>query len=100
MQQQAIFETAHAGRYLGTLCKHFGHKVPTGQRDGRGWIELPFGRCDLAASDTDLRLTVSAEGASELSKVQQIITSHLERFAFRENPELDWHGSTAPAASA
>ena len=97
MQRQAIFETAHAGRYLGTLCKHFGHKVPTGLADGVGWIELPFGRCDLVASDEDLRLTASAEAPADLSKVQQVITSHLERFAFRENPELDWQVPTASA---
>jgi hypothetical protein len=95
METQAIFENAHAGRYIGTLCKHFGHKVPTGHTGGTGWIDLPFGRCDLVASDTELRLTVSAKSPPEVSKVQQVITSHLERFAFRENPNLDWAVPTA-----
>ncbi len=97
MQSQAIFETANAGRYLGTLCKHFGHKVPTGLTDGVGWIELPFGRCDLVASDVDLTLTASAEATADLSKVQKVLTSHLERFAFRENPALDWKDPATPA---
>lgn len=97
METQATFKTAHADRYLGTLCKHFGHKVPTGHSGGTGWIDFPFGRCDLRASETELRLTVSAKASSEVSKVQHVITSHLERFAFRENPNLDW---AVPNASA
>lgn len=99
MEKRANFETANASRYLGTLCKHFGHKVPTGQSGAKGWIDFPFARCELEASPTDLRLSVSAKAPVDLDKAQKVITSHLERFAFRENPELVWQasaGSTHP----
>lgn len=91
MKAQTTFRTDKAKRYLGTLCKHFGHKVPV-QLDGdRGQIELPFGQCNLAASDDALQIDVSAETKPDLDKVAQVIASHLERFAFRENPEFEWH---------
>ena len=90
MQALAIFETAHATRYLGTLCKHFGRKVPAGLTGDVGWIELPFGRCDMSSSPTELRLTVSARTAADLDRTRQVITDHLDRFAFREQPELSW----------
>lgn len=91
MNTQTTFKTEHAQRYLGTLCKHFGHKVPV-QLDGKhGRIELPFGQCELAANDDALHMTVCAETKADLDKTAQVIGSHLERFAFRENPQIEWH---------
>ncbi len=90
MNARSVFPTQNANRYLGTLCKHFGHKVPTGLDAGAGWIGFPFGRCDLAATDADLTLTASAPTQEDLDKVKQVVGSHLERFAFREDPSLRW----------
>lgn len=95
MNASTFFKTEQAERYLGTLCKHFGHKVPVTYDTGSGRIELPFGLCTLSADATGLGLTVTAPDKSGLDRAMQVITSHLERFAFRENPELDWH---VPAA--
>ena len=90
MKSSAFFETSNANRYLGTLCKHFGHKVPTTLEDGSGSVELPFARCDMTAGATGLELTVIAATRTDLSKATNIVGSHLERFAFRENPEVVW----------
>lgn len=89
------FPTPNASRYLGTLCKHFGHKVPVEFDTTQGRIELPFGQCTLAAGETALNLTVTAEDRPALDRLCQVIGSHLERFAFRENPELDWQVPSA-----
>ncbi len=91
MNAQTTFKTDRARRYLGTLCKHFGHKVSVQMDGDRGRIELPFGQCDLAASDDALRIEVSADTKGDLDKAAQVIASHLERFAFRENPQFEWH---------
>ncbi|WP_386682687.1 DUF2218 domain-containing protein [Loktanella sp. R86503] len=91
MNVQTTFKTEHAKRYLGTLCKHFGHKVPVQLDGNHGRIELPFGQCELAALDGALDMTVSAETKADLDKTAQVIASHLERFAFRENPQIDWN---------
>ena len=90
MNASTFFKTENAERYLGTLCKHFGHKVPVSFEPGSGRIELPFGQCDLRADTAGLGLTASAADAPALDKTIQVITNHLERFAFRENPDLNW----------
>ncbi|MFY0647652.1 DUF2218 domain-containing protein [Sulfitobacter geojensis] len=91
MNAQTTFKTEQAQRYLGTLCKHFGHKVPVELDGNTGRIELPFGQCELVANDDALDMKVSADTKADLDKTAQVIASHLERFAFRENPELEWH---------
>lgn len=90
MKASTFFATENAERYLGTLCKHFGHKVPVTHEPGAGRIELPFGQCELRSEAAGLGLTATAEDQQKLDKTIEVVTSHLERFAFRENPELAW----------
>lgn len=98
MKASTFFTTDHAERYLGTLCKHFGHKVPVTREPGSGRIELPFGQCDLRADETGLSLTAQASDRPQLDRTIQVISSHLDRFAFRENPELTWTRSEGAEA--
>ena len=98
MNASAFFKTENAERYLGTLCKHFGHKVPVSHEPGSGRIELPFGQCDLRAETAGLALTAEATDTPGLDKTIQVITSHLERFAFRENPDLNWNRTETTGA--
>ncbi len=90
MQATTHFVTEHADQYLGTLCKHFGHKVPVQVETGSGRIDLPFGQCTLIAGETGLALTLTADDQPALDRLLQVIGSHLDRFAFRENPQLIW----------
>lgn len=94
MVKLAIFETDRAGRYLEILCLHFGRKVPTDFSSNAGWVQFPFGRCDMTAERRQLQLRACAENQSQLDEVVTVMTSHLERFAFRENPTLDWQKLT------
>jgi hypothetical protein len=98
MNARAVFKTENAERYLGTLCKHFGHKVPVSHEPGSGRIELPFGQCTLRADGAGLTLAAHAADKPGLDKTIQVITSHLERFAFRENPDLNWSRTETTAA--
>ena len=97
MKASTFFATENAQRYLGTLCKHFGHKVPVTQSQGSGRIELPFGQCELRAEETGLGLTALASDGAQLDRTIQVISSHLDRFAFRENPDLTWTNEGAKA---
>ena len=97
MNASTYFKTENAERYLGTLCKHFGHKVPVTHEPGSGRIELPFGEFTLSADAAGLSLIATAPDKPKLDKTIDVISSHLERFAFRENPTLDW---TYPDSSA
>lgn len=84
-------ETNRASSYLQQLCKHFSHKVDVQFDPEAGQINLPFGKCELSATATDLTMVVSAENQADLSKAARVISSHLERFAFRENPKIEWY---------
>lgn len=91
LSAEARVETSlAASRYLGQLCKHFGHKVPAAVEGDHGWIAFDFGRCHLAASEDELSLHNSAATADGLARLEQVIASHLERFAFREQLAITW----------
>jgi uncharacterized protein len=92
----AQITTGRASTYLQQMCKHFGHKVQVKFTPQLGHINLTFGTCDLTANETELGLTVTGETQADLTKTARVIASHLERFAFRENPQIDWR----PAAPA
>ncbi|MEL6508751.1 MAG: DUF2218 domain-containing protein [Pseudomonadota bacterium] len=90
MQATASFQTSQANRYLVMLCDHFGKKVKAGCEGSTGWVTFPIGQCEIAANDRRLMLMASADDKTRLDQVIKVVTSHLERFAFRENPNLDW----------
>ncbi len=93
MQSVARFGTDSAHRYLETLCQHFGRKVAVQCGEEQGWVQFPFGRCDMTADSKRLEMTASADDADDLDLVVDVVTRHLERYAFRENPRLDWRAS-------
>jgi len=82
--------TKSALRYLGQLCKHFGHKIPASLEGDHGWIAFEFGRCHLAANDEELSLHNMAASPDGLQRLEQVIASHLQRFAFREELVVTW----------
>ena len=90
VQSQAQVETRNASRYLVQLCKHFAHKISVEYDTRKGRAEFPFGLCLMEAEDD--RLILHCEGADEaaLNRVQDVLQRHLEGFAFRENPTIEW----------
>lgn len=90
LSSTARVATKSALRYLGQLCKHFGHKVPASIEGDHGWIAFEFGRCHLAADDAELSLHNTASTMEELERLEKVIASHLERFAFREELSITW----------
>ncbi len=90
MKTIARFETERASRYLKALCHHFGRKVSAECSEEEGWVEFPIGRCELKASDSELVISLKAENQSKLKQLENIVGSHVDRFAFRENPNLVW----------
>jgi hypothetical protein len=91
LSSSAVVVSEKASGYLQQLCKHFGHKVAVNFTPERGTIVFDFGNCALAASGNMLSLTATAGTTVGLSRVQHVIASHLERFAFREKPEIVWN---------
>ncbi|MDV7143586.1 DUF2218 domain-containing protein [Tropicimonas sp. TH_r6] len=99
MESRAVFRTEKASQYIASLCQHFGRKVPAKTDGATGRIEFPFGQCSLKADAGALELTVAADDRADLEKAAEVVGSHLERFAFRENPEITWHTAEAPTAT-
>lgn len=88
---RAIVPTANASRYLQQLCKHWGHKFDVSFDAHAGKVSLPFGPVELAASDSALEVTCRIEGEGDLSRMQQVVADHLNRFAHREGElQFDW----------
>ncbi len=90
LTSEARVATAMARRYLGQLCKHFAHKIPVTHTEAEGRIEFPAGVCQLEAGSDLLILRAEAADASALERLQEVVDRHLQRFAFRDTPEIRW----------
>lgn len=88
-ETKAIVTTENASRYLQQLCKHFAHKVEVEFTPDAGTVTLPFGTCQLSATPKQLEL-VGSSTPDNLSRLERFLGSHLARFAFRENPTIEW----------
>ncbi len=88
---RATVPTANASRYLQQLCKHWGHKFEVSFDPTQGRVALPFGPVDLKADDAALEVTCTITGEGDLSRMQQVVADHLNRFAHREGElAFDW----------
>lgn len=90
MQSEARVTTERASRYLQQLCKHFAHRLPTSHTPQEGRIEFGVGVCALQAEPETLILTADAPDAASLDRLEDVVARHLERFAFRDKPEIRW----------
>jgi hypothetical protein len=100
--------TDRAGRYLVQLCQHLsqisGHARHGSATDGSGhppiqhveWsdshgvIEFASGRCTLDATGDTLTVDLSADDASELLELQQMLAARLTTIGRRDNLVVAW----------
>lgn len=89
---EARVATELARRYLTQLAKHFQHKVPVELGEATARIAFPMGVCTLDAGSAPETLLMRAEAADAeaLEKLEGVVARHLERFAFRDPPEVVW----------
>ncbi|MDH1262408.1 DUF2218 domain-containing protein [Pseudomonas sp. GD03944] len=90
LSSSAFVTTETPGRYIGRLCKHFAHKIPVEFDEQHGRIEFEMGLALLTAEAGGLRLSVQSNDAAGLEKLQHVVASHFERFAWQEALTLDW----------
>ena len=70
---------------------HLGHKIPTElAADGTGVITAPDGHATLVPADGTLVLTVTADSAETLARLQDVVGRHLVRFATAEDLTVTW----------
>jgi uncharacterized protein len=93
---RATVATETPGRYIAQLCKHFAHRIPTEYdpptfEATRGRIEFPdAGECTLRAAPGALEMELTANDAESLGRLQDVVSRHLVRFAWREPPVVTW----------
>lgn len=90
-----VVPTGHASRYLQQLCKHFAHKIPVDFTPERGECAFVCGVARMQAHADALHIDIEATDARQMGQTQEIIASHLSRFAFREGlAPLEWKEGT------
>lgn len=87
---RAAVRTTNASRYLQQLCKHWSHKFETEFDPTDGRIVLPLGEARLAATADTLVIDLTVTDAASMQTFQEVVVSHIERFAFREELRFVW----------
>jgi hypothetical protein len=90
---QALVPTANGAKYLIQLCKHWAHKLQVELSERRGVVRFQTAIAVFDAADDTLQVTLEAE-PDEMARMQGVIATHLDRFAFREAPlRFDWRAA-------
>jgi uncharacterized protein len=91
-------QTETAGAYVRKLCKHWSHKLQVRYDEQSGEINFPMGYCELDARQPGkLLIYPVAADAAALQTIQQVVGSHLQRFATRETLTIEWDAHVASA---
>lgn len=80
--------------YMQRLCRHFAHKVPAECDEAHGRVQFAMGVCEMRATGTNLILRAQADNPEALERLKAVVSSHLERFAFREELKVQWKVSS------
>lgn len=104
----AEVSTDRASRYLVQICEHLNqisdharHGAPADPHsplqvrrvewtDQHGRIEFPAAWCTLDATDSTLTVTVAADEADELQRMQDLFTTRFDTIGRRDNLTLTW----------
>jgi uncharacterized protein len=87
----AKIETAHAGKYLVQLAKHWSHRFPDlTWNETRADIPFPAGKCVITLEENVLAIALTVPDEETASRLENVVAEHLKRFAFRESLEIVW----------
>ena len=89
--QTARVPTANAGKYIQQLCKHWSHKLEVDFDAEHGTVKFPDAVAEMKATPDALEVVLTAADEATVDRFKPVISSHLDRFAFREAPlSFDW----------
>jgi len=92
----ASVPTANAAKYIQQLCKHWSHRLEVEFSDQKGVVTFPGAVVNFAAGADALQVTIEGKDSAEVERMKGVVSSHLDRFAFREAPlPFDWSGPEA-----
>ena len=116
---EAVIQTDHPGRYLARLGRHAskmgphlshrprrnaGGKTPPEVRHAEwsathGTVTLDWGRWTMQADPGALTLRAEAADEQNLQRIQDMLTTRLEKFGRREQLTVSWQPPGTPAAA-
>jgi len=84
--------THSASRYLQQLAKHWSHKMDVTMSEEEGRIAFPNGSVlEMRADSETLDVVLTVPDGEDVERMRGVVSSHLDRFAFREAPlTFDW----------
>jgi uncharacterized protein len=82
----AVIPTESGWKYVQQLCKHWAHKLEVELTDQKGVVK--FAEATAVMTSDAQALTVEIEAVSDevLERMKGVVSSHLDRFAFKEAP--------------
>ncbi len=87
----AIVPTENGWKYLQQLCKHWAHKLEVELGEKSGIVRLSEAVATMRADDAGLTVELEAVSPEVLERMKGVVSSHLDRFAFREAPlPFEW----------
>lgn len=87
----AVVATENGWKYLQQLCKHWAHKLDVELGDRTGTVRFAEAVAVMTADAAALTVEIEAQSQEVLERMKGVVSSHLDRFAFREAPlPFDW----------
>ncbi len=82
----ASVPTTSGGKYVQQLCKHWAHKLPVELEDDSGTVTFEGAVLTLRANAVAIDVSLRGENRETVERLKPVVSSHLDRFAFREAP--------------
>lgn len=83
----ATVPTQSGSKYMQQLCKHWSHKLEVEFDADKGVVKFPAPATVTMVGEAEaLVVTIEANDAETVDRMKGVISSHLDRFAFREAP--------------
>ncbi|MEY9776472.1 DUF2218 domain-containing protein [Arthrobacter sp. MW3 TE3886] len=86
----ASIDTDRPERWAKQLVSHLGRRNPVENTAGGDVLSVGGGQGFVGTKDGALLLRATAPDAESLSRVEDVLARHLERFAAREGLKVEW----------
>jgi hypothetical protein len=87
---RAVVAVDNPARWAKQLASHLGRHTPPTDEDGGQRLHFAVGSCLLRCEDGALVLDAQAADPAGLRRVEEIVGSHLERFAAKLGLTVTW----------
>ncbi len=87
----ATVPTENGWKYLQQLVKHWSHKLDVELGEKAGIVRFAEATATMNADEAGLTVAIEATSPEVLERMKGVVSSHLDRFAFREAPlPFEW----------